>query len=284
MPTYAVTGASGGLGRLTVGALLARGVAPADVVAVVRTPAKVADLAERGVVVRTGDYSLPQTLPAALDGVERLLLVSASEPGDRVAQHTNVLHAARAAGVRRVAYTSIVHADTSPLVLAAEHRATEQTLRDSGLPATVLRNNWYVENYTSQLGRFLATGEILSATGNASVGAAARADYAEAAAAVLTGEGHEGAVYELSGTGFTLDALAETVTRVTGTPVTHRSVDTAGLVAALTAAGLDEGTAGFVAALDSGIAAGALDDRSADLEKLLGRPLTPLADVVRAAA
>ncbi|GAB7192598.1 SDR family oxidoreductase [Kineococcus sp. NUM-3379] len=284
MPTYAVTGASGPFGRLAVGSLLARGVAPADVVAVVRTPAKAADLAARGVEVRRGDYSEPESLPAALDGVERLLLVSASEVGHRLEQHTNVLTAARAAGVRRVVYTSLVHADTSPLPLAAEHVATEAALRDSGIPATVLRNNWYTENYTGRLAQFLATGEILSATGGAHLGAAARADYAGAAAAVLTGEGHEGAVYELSGTGFTLDALAEAVTRVTGTPVTHRTVDSAGLVAALTAAGLDEGTAGFVAALDAGIAAGALDDRSADLEKLLGRPLTPLDDVVRAAA
>ncbi|WP_454856413.1 NAD(P)H-binding protein [Promicromonospora soli] len=185
MTTYAVTGASGPFGHIVVEELLSRGVPASDVVAIVRTPSKVADLAERGVQVREGDYSRPETLPAALAGVQHLLLVSGSEIGQRVAQHTAVIDAAKAAGVERIAYTSILKAGNTSNPLAGEHEATEAALRASGVPATLLRNGWYFENYTSQLGQYLERGEILGATAGEKVSAAARADYAAAAAAAL---------------------------------------------------------------------------------------------------
>ena len=281
MPTYAVTGATGHLGRLAVAELLSRGVPAADVVAVVRTPEKAADLAEQGVQVREGDYSRPETLPAALAGADRLLLVSGSEPGQRVAQHTHVIEAAQAAGVQHLVYTSILRADTTGNPLAGEHRATEEVLRASGLSAAVLRNGWYTENYTDQLGQYLERGEVLGAAGSGRVSAAPRADYAAAAAAALL-EGAEG-VFELGGPAFDFPELARTISEVTGRRVVYRDLPPAEFAAALQQVGLDAGTAGFVAALDESIARGELETDSDDLARLLGRPATPLADVVRAA-
>jgi NAD(P)H dehydrogenase (quinone) len=165
MPTYAVTGASGQLGRLAVQELLVRGVLAADVVAVVRTPSKVADLAERGVQVREGDYVHPETLGAALDGVDRLLLISSSEAGQRVAQHTNVIGAVKTAGTARIVYTSILNAEDTTNPLAGEHQETEQALRAAGVPFTLLRNGWYTENYTDQLDQYLRRGEIVAQKG-----------------------------------------------------------------------------------------------------------------------
>jgi len=284
MTTYAVTGATGHLGRLAVTELLARGVAPSDVVAVVRTPARAADLADRGVQVREGDYDRPQTLSAALAGVDRLLLVSGSEPGKRVPQHAAVIDAARTAGVQRIAYTSILHADTTANPLAPEHRATEEVLRACGVPATALRNGWYTENYTSQLGQYLERGEVLGATGSGRVSAATRADYAAAAVAVLLADADPQPVHELGGPSFTFAELAATVTEVTGQQVTSRDLPEAEYAAALEEVGLDAGTAAFVAALDASIARGELETTSGDLERLLGRPATPLAEAVRAAS
>ncbi|GAA2006359.1 SDR family oxidoreductase [Nakamurella flavida] len=283
MSVIAITGATGQLGRLVVENLLESGIPAGDVVAVVRTPGKAADLAERGVQVREGDYDRPDTLTTALAGVDVLLLVSGSEPGGRVAQHTAVIRAAENAGVDRIVYTSLLRADTSPLVLAPEHKATEEILAASALPTTILRNGWYTENYTARLGEYLDRGVIVGATGDGLVAAATRADYAAAAAVVLTTDGHEGAVYELGGTPFTLTELAAVITEVAGRPVTHQDVSVAELRGILTGAGLDEGTAGFVAALDEATAQGALDTDSTDLARLIGRPTTPLADAVRAA-
>ncbi|MBI9115632.1 NAD(P)H-binding protein [Sanguibacter suaedae] len=282
MTTYAVTGATGPFGRHAVEELLSRGVAPADVVAVVRTPSKAADLAERGVQVREGDYSRPETLPAALAGVQRLLLVSGSEVGARVAQHTAVVEAAKAAGVERIAYTSILRADTTSNPLAGEHRATEQVLRDSGITSVILRNGWYLENYTSQLGQYLEHGAVLGAAGTGKVSGAARADYAAAAVTALLAD-DDGATYELGGPAFTFDELAATVTEVTGTTVVSRDMTPAQYAAALQQVGLDEGTAGFVSSLDASIAAGDLETDSDDLARLVGRPLVTLVDAVRAA-
>jgi NAD(P)H dehydrogenase (quinone) len=280
MTTYAVTAASGHLGRLAVEALLARG--ERDVVAVVRTPAKVADLAERGVEVRTADYDDRAAMTSALRGVDRVLLVSGSEPGVRVAQHTNVVEAAKAAGVGRIAYTGLLRADVSGSPLAPDHVATEELLAASGVPFTVLRNSWYLENYTGQLDQYLATGEVLGSAHAGRISAASRADYAEAAVAALTAEAPE-PVYELAGASFDLAELAATVTEVTGTPVTYRDVSTEEHAAALRGFGLDEGTAGFVAALDASIAAGDLLTERDDLVELIGRPATTLAEAVRAA-
>jgi NAD(P)H dehydrogenase (quinone) len=234
--------------------------------------------------VRAGDYSRPDTLPAALAGVDVLLLISGNELGQRVAQHGAVVEAAKAAGVRRIVYTSVLRADVSPLALAPEHKATEELVRASGLPFTILRNGWYTENYTRQLPDYLARGVIVGAAGDGRVGMAARADFAEAAAAVLTSDGHDGAHYELAGPGITLSELAAVVTKVSGTEVGYSDVGVAELVAILTGAGLDEATAAFVAGLDEGIARGELDSDGIELARLLGRPATPVAETVRAAA
>ncbi|MGY1778648.1 NAD(P)H-binding protein [Geodermatophilus sp. SYSU D00804] len=283
MTTYAVTGATGHLGRRAVEELLDRGVPASDVVAVVRRPEAAAELAGRGVQVRHGDYSRPDTLPAALAGVDRLLLVSGSEPGQRVAQHEAVVEAAVAAGVQRIVYTSIAHADTSANPLAPEHRGTEEVLLKADVPATVLRNSWYLENYTAQLDRYLATGEIVGAAGEGRVSIAPRADYAVAAAAALLADEEGTVVLEVGGPGVTLAELAAAVTEATGTTVRYRDLPADELVATLQGAGLDAGTAGFVAAIDTSIANGDLDTGDADLAALLGRPVTPLADAVRAA-
>ena len=280
--TYAVTAASGKLGRLAVEALLTKGVPAGDVVAVVRTPAKVADLAARGVVVRAGDYADRASLDAALVGVDRLLLVSGSEPGARIAQHTNVVEAAKAAGVSRIAYTSILRADTSSSPLAPDHKGTEELLARAGVPFTVLRNSWYLENYTEQLGQYLAAGAVLGSTHGGRVSAAARADYAEAAVAALLAE-DPAQVYELAGDDFDFAELAATITEVTGTTVVSTDVSTEEHVAALQGFGLDAGTAGFVAGLDTSIAEGQLATDRTDLVELIGRPATTLAEAVRAA-
>ncbi|GAB2476300.1 SDR family oxidoreductase [Promicromonospora xylanilytica] len=281
MTVYAVTGATGRLGRLVVEDLLSRGVPAADLVAVVRTPAKAADLAERGVQVREGDYSRPETLPAALAGVQRLLLISGSEPGGRVAQHAAVIDAAKAAGVERITYTSILKADDTTNPLAGEHQATEQALRASGIPVTLLRNGWYTENYTDQLEQYLQRGEVVGATGDGKVSAAPRADFAAAAAAALLAESDGDVVHELGGQSFTFEELAATISDVTGTPVAYRDLSVEDYQAELQQAGLDEGTAGFVAGIDASIAAGDLETTSDDLAKLLGRPTTPLRNVLR---
>lgn len=282
--TLLVTGASGHLGRLVVDALLERGTPAAHVVAVARTPESISDLADRGVQVRRADYADPASLDAAFVGVDRLLLVSGSEIGRRTTQHANVIEAAKRVGVGFVAYTSITRADTSDLVLAEEHRATEELLAASGLPHALLRNSWYLENYTGQLPTFLEHGAVLGAAGAGRVSAATRADYAEAAAVVLTGEGHEGAVYELGGdTAFTMAELAETVGRVAGREVVYQDLPVAEYAAALVDAGLPEGYAAVLADSDRGLSEGRLFTDSGDLSRLIGRPTTTLEDALRTA-
>jgi NAD(P)H dehydrogenase (quinone) len=278
-----VTGATGHLGRLVVEALLDRGVPGGQIVATGRRTEALADLAERGVVVRRADFDDPASLREAFTGAERLLLVSGSEPGRRIEQHGNAIEAAKAAGVRHIAYTSIVRADTSSLLLAADHRGTEELLAASGVPHTLLRNAWYFENYTPQLPVYLEHG-IVGSVGTARISAAARADYAEAAAAVLTGEGHEGAIYELGGASFTMAELAEVVSTATGRTVTYTDLPVEQYVQVLVAAGLPEPVAAVFADGDRGAAAGELLVDGSDLEKLIERTPTPLADVVTAAA
>lgn len=283
MTAYAVTGATGHLGPLVIAELIARGVPAADITAIARTPARAADLASLGVEVREGDYGKPATLATALAGTGTLLLISGSEVGQRFTQHRAVIDAAKAAGVTRIVYTSLLRAGTSGLPLAPEHKATEEYLQASGMTYTILRNSWYTENYTAQLPQYLEQGAITAAAGDGRVAAATRADYAAAAAAVLTGTGHDNAVYELGGTPFTMSDLAEAVTEVTGTKVIYNAVTPAGLVSIMTGAGLDAGTAGFVAALDEGTARGDLDTTSTDLVTLTGQPSTPLRDAIKAA-
>jgi NAD(P)H dehydrogenase (quinone) len=278
----AITAASGHLGRRAVEALLKR-VPASRLAAIVRRPERAADLAALGVQVRTGDYDRPDTLAPALAGVEKLLFISGSEVGRRGPQHRAVIDAARGSGVGLVAYTSILHADTSGVMLAVEHRETEAMLRASGLPYVMLRNGWYLENYTEHLGPALAHGAIAGSAGNGRIAGAARADYAEAAAAVLTGEGHAGRVYELAGTPFTMAGLAAEVSRQAGKPVAYRDLPPADYRAVLVGAGIPGPYADALVDADLGAARGELDDASGDLERLIGRPSTPLASAVAAA-
>jgi NAD(P)H dehydrogenase (quinone) len=278
-----VTGATGHLGRLVVETLLSRGV-PADrIVATGRRVETLADLADRGVTVRHADYTDPASLRDAFTGAEELLLVSGSEIGQRVPQHRNAIDAAKEAGVRLIAYTSVVRADSSSLGIAEEHRATERLLAESGIPHVVLRNGWYTENYTGQLDTYLANG-IVGSAGAGRISAATRADYAEAAAAVLTEDRHAGAVYELGGEAFTMSGLAAAVSAVTGTDVGYTDVPLEQYAAILEGAGLPAPVAGMFADIDRSVAAGDLDVEGDDLERLIGRAPTPLRDAIAAAA
>jgi NAD(P)H dehydrogenase (quinone) len=277
-----VTGATGHLGRLVVEFLLDRGVPAGQVVATGRRVEKLVDLADRGVVVRSADYDDPASLRAAFAGAEKLLLVSGSEVGQRIAQHANVIAAAKDSGVGLVAYTSILKADTSSLLLAEEHRATEQALAASGIPYVFLRNSWYLENYTEQLPVYLEHG-IAGAAGTGRVSAATRADYAEAAAAVLVSEGHEGAVYELGGPSFSMAELAAAVSAAAGRTVSYTDLPVEQFTAVLVGAGLPEAAAAVFADGDRGMAQGELLAEGNDLEKLIGRTPTSLADALAAA-
>ncbi|MGY1841916.1 NmrA family NAD(P)-binding protein [Modestobacter sp. SYSU DS0875] len=277
-----VTGASGHLGRLVVLGLLDAGVPATEVVAVVRTPAKAADLTDRGVQVRQADYADPAALEVALQGTDRLLLVSGSEVGQRVAQHGNVLQAAKAAGAQLVVYTSATRADDTPLPLAPEHIATERLIAEAGIPAVVLRNNWYLENYDQQIQQAASTGELTGSSGSGRIAAATRADYAAGAVAVLTADQPETGALELGGDeAFSLADLAAVVAAQTGRDVVYRDLSPEEHLRTLTEAGLPEATAGFVVALDQAIAQGALDTGSTDLHRLIGRAPTTLEQYAR---
>lgn len=279
-----VTGATGHLGRLIVEDLLANGLPADQIVAAGRRVERIADLAARGVRVAAIDYGQPETLASAFAGAETLMLVSGSELGHRVEQHRSAIEAARAAGVRRIVYTSAPAADTSPLVLAPEHKATEDLLRASGLALTILRNNWYTENYAGAVEQAGATGELVASVADGRVASATRADFAAAASVVLRTDGHDGRVYELAGdTAWDHGQLAEAISVITGRPVVHRSVTAQEHLAILTAAGLDEQTAQFVVALDGDIRVGLLAGGTTELSGLIGRPTTSLVDGLRAA-
>ena len=282
MPVYAVTGASGHVGRYAVQQLVARGVPASDIVAVVRIRSKAAGLAAVGVQVRQADYLRPETLGAALASVDRVLLVSSSQVGQLVAQHTNVITAAKAAGVSRILYTSMLNANDSTSPLAGEHRDTERVLRAAGIAVTALRNGYYTEVYTDPLGRYLSDGEILGASGDGRLSAATRQDYATAAAAALLQDEGGNRTYELGGPAFDVSELARLISDVSGTKVTHHDLRPEQYARALQQSGLDEATARFVAALDTSIARGDLQTSSQDLAHLLGHPATPPAAVVRA--
>ena len=278
-----VTGASGQLGRLVIEVLLK--ILPAsEIVAAVRNPEKVADLAARGVEVRQADYDQPASLASAFKGADKLLLISASEVGRRVPQHRAVIDAAKAAGIGLLAYTSILHADTSPLPLAAEHKETESLIRASGLPAVILRNSWYTENYLAGIPAALQYGVLLGSAGAGKIASAARADYAEAAAAVLTQVNQAGRIYELAGDeAYTLDELAGEIAQQSGKAVAYQNLPESEFKAALLGAGLPDGLATLLAESDVGAALGRLFDDSRQLSQLIGRPTTPLAELVRRA-
>ncbi|WP_018637217.1 SDR family oxidoreductase [Parafrankia elaeagni] len=280
-----VTGAGGHLGRLVVENLLARGVPAGRIVAGTRDVGALSSLAERGVDVRRLDFDDPDSLAAAFTGAEKALIVSGTDFGRRVEQHVGAARAARDAGASLVAYTSAPYADTTDLLLAEDHRATEAGIRALDVPFTFLRNGWYFENYTQQLPVYLQVGAVVGSAGEGRVSGAARSDYAEAAAAVLSSDGHEGAVYELGGdTSFTLSELAEQITKHTGQPVGYRDVTQPELEAVLTGAGLPGPVAHVLADTDRAIAAGRLLIDTGDLSRLTGRPTTSLSDAVAVAA
>ena len=278
-----VTGATGQLGKLVVEELL-KTVPASQIVAAVRDPQKAQDLAVKGLEVRQADYAQPESLAAAFAGAEKVLLISSSEVGQRVAQHQAVIDAARTTGVKLLVYTSILNADSSNLLLSQEHKATEAYLRASGMPFTLLRNGWYTENHTGSLAAAVEHGAVLGAAKEGRFATATRADYAAAAATVLTGKGHENKVYELGGDEpYTLAELAAETARQTGKPVVYKDLPQAEYAKALTGFGLPEGLAGAIADADAGASRGELDTQSHDLSKLIGRSTTSLQQAVAAA-
>jgi len=277
-----VTGATGQLGRLAVESLLDRGVPAAEITATGRSTDKLADLAARGVTVVAADYTHPASLDAAFAGADKVLIVSSNDFNDRAGQHRNAVDAAVRAGVGHVVYTSGPKATTSSMLLMSDHRATEENLAASGLTTTVLRNGWYVENYTGQVATYLEHGMVGSA-GDGKVSLALRSELAEAAAVVLTTEGHEGKVYELGGDAVTLPELAAIISDVTGTTVTYTDVPVEAFQGILVGAGLPEPVAAIFADVDRSISEGELYVDPTDLAALLGRPATPVAQAVKVA-
>lgn len=278
----AVTGATGQLGRLVIEALLKK-VPAAEIIAAVRSPEKAKDIAALGVQVRKADYSQPETLVSAFSGVEKVLLISSSEVGAREAQHKSVIAAAKEAGVSLLAYTSLLHADTTPLGLGSEHRSTEQALIASGVPFALLRNGWYTENYAASIAPAVAHGAFIGAAGEGKVASASRQDYAEAAAAVLTSSDAAGKTYELAGdTAYTLAEFSAEIAQESGKEIQYVNMSQAEFSAALKGAGLPDWLAEMLADSDAGAAQGALFDDGRTLSKLIGRPTTPWQDVVSA--
>jgi NAD(P)H dehydrogenase (quinone) len=277
-----VTGANGQLGQLVIQSLL-RSVPASQIVAAVRQPAKAGALAALGVQVREADYNRPDTLDAAFAGADKVLLISSSEVGQRQPQHQNVIDAAVRAGVKLLAYTSLLKADTSPLGLAAEHLATERALKASGLPHVVLRNGWYTENYLASVPAALAHGALIGSAGEGRIASAARADYADAAAAALTLPDQAGQVYELAGdSAYTLAELAAELSQATGKTIPYVNLPEADFKGALLQAGLPEPIADLLANSDTGAAQGGLYDGSGQLGRLIGRPTAALATLLRA--
>lgn len=273
----AITGATGQLGRLATAALKSR--EAKDVVALARDPSRAADL---GVPARAFDYTSAD--PNALRGVDVLVLISSNDFNDRAGQHRAVIDAAKAAGVGRIAYTSILKGDASPMILAQDHIATEAALRASGLPHTILRNGWYTENYTGALGAAIEHGAIIGTAGEGRVSSATRKDYAEAIAVVAMGDAHAGKIYELAGdTAHTGADLAAAVAKASGKPVAYVNMPQADYAKALEGFGLPAGFAAVLADSDAQAGKGALYDDSRTLSRLIGRPTTPVADTVSAA-
>jgi NAD(P)H dehydrogenase (quinone) len=278
-----VTGTSGRLGRHVVEALLARGARPADIVATARNVSAIADLRSLGVHTAELDYTRPDTIESALHDIDAVLLVSSSEVGNRVAQHRNVIEAAAKAGVSKLVYTSAPQATTSPLVVAPEHKSTEEAIAELGVPAVILRNNWYTENYAQHLAYAAQTGNLVASAGAGRVASASRVDYAEAAAVVLLEDGHVGSVYELGGdVAWDFHELAAAMSEVLGRPVQYTPLTTDQHLAALKAAGLETALAEFLTSVDANIRDGHLAFTDGTLARLIGRPTTPLVDGLRA--
>lgn len=279
-----VTGATGQLGRHVIAALLERGVPAAGIVATGRATDKLADFAAQGVQVRAMDYTDAASVAAAFEGATRVLLISGSEVGQRVEQHRTVIEAAKAAGVELLAYTSIANADTTGMKLAGEHQATETLLRESGVPFVLLRNGWYLENYTEQLPGTLAQGALAGSAGEGKVSGATRADYAQAAAAVLVAGDQAGKIYELGGDhAFSMAELAAEITAATGQDVTYNNFPAEDYAGILVGVGVPAPFADILADSDLGIERGDLLVGSGDLARLIGRPTTSLSEALRTA-
>ncbi|MBJ8709794.1 SDR family oxidoreductase [Citrobacter freundii] len=277
----AITGATGQLGQHVIESLL-KTVPASQIVAIVRNPAKATALSQQGITVRQADYSDEAALTAALQGIDKLLLISSSEVGQRAPQHRNVINAAKAAHVKFIAYTSLLHADTSPLGLADEHVATEKMLAESGIAYALLRNGWYTENYLASAPAALEHGVFIGAAGEGKIASATRADYAAAAARVISEDGHAGKTYELAGdAGWTLSQLAAELAKQSGKKVVYQNLSEADFAAALKGVGLPAGLADMLADSDTGASKGGLFDDSHTLSNLIGRPTTSLADSVK---
>lgn len=275
-----VTGATGQLGGLVVEKLKEKGLA-STIVALVRNPEKAAGL---GVDAREFDYNSPAKLVDALKGIEKLILISGNELGKRAEQHANVIEAAKKAGVKWVVYTSLLQADTSSLSLAPEHYATEKALQASGLTYTILRNGWYTENYTGSVAGAVAAGAFIGSASDGKISSAARADFADAAVAVVTGAGHENKVYELAGDeSYTLAELAAEISKQTGKTIPYNNLPETAYADILKSFGLPELFAEAIASWDTGASKGDLFNESHQLSKLIGKPTTPLAETVKAA-
>ena len=278
-----VTGATGQLGRLVIAALLKK-IPAAQIAAAVRNMEKAKDLAALGVQVRQADYNQPANWDVALKGADKVLLISSSEIGQRAQQHKAVIDAAKRAGVKLLAYTSVLHADTSVLGLAGEHRETEAHIRASGVPAVLLRHGWYTENYTMGVPTALKLGAVYGCAGDGRISSATRADYAEADVAALTADNQAGKVYELAGdTAYTLTEFAAEISRQSGKAIGYVNLPEADYKQALLGAGLPEPLAALLADSDTGVSKGALFDDGKQLSKLIGRATTPLAMAVKAA-
>ena len=276
----AITGATGQLGQHVIENLL-KTVPASQIVAIVRNPAKAATLSLQGITVRQADYTDEAAFTTALQGIDKLLLISSSEVGQRTPQHRNVINAAKSARVKFIAYTSLLHADTSPLGLADEHVATEKMLAESGLDYALLRNGWYSENYLASAPAALEHGVFIGAAGDGKIAAATRADYAAAAARVISEEGHAGKIYELAGDeGWTLSQLAAELAQQSGKKVVYQNLSEADFAAALKGFGLPAGLAEMLADSDIGASKGGLFDDSHTLSTLIGRPTTSLADSI----
>src|SRR5258708_392331 len=287
--SIAITGAAGQLGRLVIDDLLSAGIPGTDLIAIVRDPDKASALTDAGVQVRVADYNDRGSVQAALADVDKMLMISSPQIGSRVPQHRNIIDAATTAGVSYVAYTSVLHADISHIGLAAEHYATENAIASSGLDFTFLRNGWYWENFTANVRGIgliptLQTGILLGAGGDGRLAGAARADYAQAAATVLMTPGHIEKFYELRGERLSYAELAAVVSETAGTAVVYKNLTEEQYTSALVNAGLTDAAAKTLASYDAGIARGELDTQNGDLQTLIGRPLTSVAEIIRKAA